>query len=249
MLDLSGTTTVYLACGVTDFLFSECLIFLVFMWFFLYNNGMNTNDLEPIFTDEQLHKMSKELEFINALLPDRLSIAQRKCFGSSSEKYSDGYEQLNLFNEAEEAADLDAGAPAMEEICPKAYKRKKHKGKKEQDLSAYPVTEIIHYTLEGEDGACPECGTPMKEVITESTKTLKFIPAHFEVLEEVVHVYSCPKCSAMERAQKPETQNWMWVYMLDSNSDGSRMVLFQYERARGGYHPKEFLDETLPKRR
>lgn len=30
--------------------------------------------------------------------------------------------------------------------------------------------------------------------------------------------------------------------MIDGNSDGPRMVLFQYERTRGGYHPKEFLD-------
>lgn len=282
-----------------------------------------------------LEEKNKELEFINALLSERLSIAQRKRFGSSSEKYTDGYEQMNLFNEAEETAVEDAEEPVMEEICPKPYKRKKRKGKKEQDLSAYPVTETIHYTLNGEDGFCPECGTAMKEVTTEITKTLKFIPAHFEVLEEVVHVYSCPKCSAMERAekpqpflkgsiatpslvagimnakyvngmplarqerefkrydlnlsaktmanwiilcaqrfleplynkmkevflqshyahcdetriqvldepeQKPETQNWMWVYMIDGNSDGPRMVLFQYERTRGGYHPKEFLD-------
>lgn len=282
-----------------------------------------------------LEEKNKELEFINALLSERLNIAQRKRFGSSSEKYTDGYEQMNLFNEAEESAVEDAEEPVMEEICPKPYKRKKRKGKKEQDLSAYPVTETIHYTLNGEDGFCPECGTAMKEVTTEITKTLKFIPAHFEVLEEVVHVYSCPKCSAMERAekpqpflkgsiatpslvagimnakyvngmplarqerefkrydlnlsaktmanwiilcaqrfleplynkmkevflqshyahcdetriqvldepeQKPETQNWMWVYMIDGNSDGPRMVLFQYERTRGGYHPKEFLD-------
>lgn len=282
-----------------------------------------------------LEEKNKELEFINALLSERLSIAQRKRFGSSSEKYTDGYEQMNLFNEVEETAVEDAEEPVMEEICPKPYKRKKRKGKKEQDLSAYPVTETIHYTLNGEDGFCPECGTAMKEVTTEITKTLKFIPAHFEVLEEVVHVYSCPKCSAMERAekpqpflkgsiatpslvagimnakyvngiplarqerefkrydlnlsaktmanwiilcaqrfleplynkmkevflqshyahcdetriqvldepeQKPETQNWMWVYMIDGNSDGPRMVLFQYERTRGGYHPKEFLD-------
>jgi len=348
------------------------------MRLFLYNKGMKTNDFEPIFTDEQLHKMSKEnlaqvvllmqkqqtvmqkqqskleekvsdlqkkqqlleeknkeLEFINALLSDRLSIAQRKRFGSSSEKYSDGYEQLSLFNEAEKAADPDAAEPAMEEVCPKPYKRKKKKGKKEQDLSAYPVTETIHYTLKGKDGFCPECGASLKEVTTEVTKSLKFIPAHFEVLEEIVHVYSCQKCSAMKRAQKPapflkgsiatpslvagimnakyvngmplarqerefkrydlnlstktmanwiilcaqrfleplygrmkevflkshyahcdetriqvldepeqkpETQNWMWVYMLDGNSDGPRMVLFQYERTRGGYHPKKFLN-------
>jgi len=45
-----------------------------------------------------------------------------------------------------------------------------------------------------------------------------------------------------EPDQKPETQNWMWVYMLDGNSDGSQMILFQYGRTRGGYHPKEFLE-------
>lgn len=146
---------------------------------------------------------NKELEFINALLSGRLSIAQRKRFGSSSEKYPGGYGQLELFNEAEEAANPDAAGSVMEEVCPKPYKRKKQKGKKGQDLSAYPVTETIHYTLEGEDGACPECGAPMKEVTTEATKTLKFVPAHFEVVEEAAHVYSCPKCSAMERAQKP----------------------------------------------
>ncbi len=177
---------------------------------------MNTNDFEPIFTDEQLHNMSrenlakvillmqkqqaamqkqqsrleeevsglqrkqqlleeknKELEFINALLSDRLSIAKRKRFGSSSEKYADGYEQLSLFNEAEAAADPDAAEPAMEEVCPRPYKRKKQKGKKEQDFSAHPVTETIHYTLEGEDRLCPECGAAMKESITENTKTRK----------------------------------------------------------------------------
>lgn len=331
---------------------------------------MNTSGFEPVFTEEQLNKMSREnlarvillmqeqqvkmeekvsdlqrnqqlleeknreLEFLNALLSDRLSIAQRKRFGSSSEKYADGYEQLYLFNEAEAAADPGAEEPSMEEIHPKPYKRKKQKGRKEQDLSAYPVTETIHYTLTGEEGNCPECGEPMKEVTTEVTKTLKFVPAHFEVLEEVVHVYSCPKCAAMKRADKPvplikgsiatpslvagimnakyvngmplarqerefarydlnlstktmanwiiltsqrylqplydrmkevflkshyahcdetriqvldepdqksETKNWMWVYLLDGNSDGPHMVLFQYERTRGGYHPKEFL--------
>ena len=71
--------------------------------------------MEPIFTDEQLNTMSrenlielmkirwdqqrktetkmqlmeekqKELEFLNALLSDRLTLAQRRRFGASSEK-------------------------------------------------------------------------------------------------------------------------------------------------------------------
>ena len=41
------------------------------------------------------------------------------------------------------------------------------------------------------------------------------------------------------------TQNWMWVYLTDENSGSPRMVLFQYERTRGGYHPVEFLGDTF----
>lgn len=101
--------------------------------------------MESLFTEEQLNKMSrediislmktmqehyqkqetkiqileektKELEFLNAMLSDRLTLAQRKQFGPSSETYVDGYMQLNLFNEAEQEADPDAPEPEMEEI-------------------------------------------------------------------------------------------------------------------------------------
>ena len=83
--------------------------------------------MEPIFTEDQLKNMSrealielmqvmqekqrktetkmklmeekqKELEFLNAMLSDRLTLAKKQRFGASSEKYADGYEQMNLFN-------------------------------------------------------------------------------------------------------------------------------------------------------
>ena len=114
--------------------------------------------MEPIFTDKQLNNMSredlislmkivqaqtkkkdteiqllkdkqKELEFLNAMLSDRLTLAQRKQFGASSEKYAEGYEQMNLFNEAEASADAET-EELFEEIRPSSYKRKKRKGKK-----------------------------------------------------------------------------------------------------------------------
>ena len=44
-----------------------------------------------------------------------------------------------------------------------------------------------------------------------------------------------------EPDQKGSTQNWMWVYLTDEYSGSPRMVLFQYERTRAGYHPAEFL--------
>ena len=46
-----------------------------------------------------LEEKTKELEFMNAMLSDRLTLAQRKKFGPSSEKYADGYTQMSLFNE------------------------------------------------------------------------------------------------------------------------------------------------------
>ena len=323
--------------------------------------------MDPIFTEEQLNRMSredmlslvkmmqdhyqkqetriqileektKELEFLNAMLSDRLTLAQRKRFGASSEKYADGYTQLNLFNEAEQEADPNAPELDLEEVHPSSYKRKKRSGKKEEDLSSFETTEVIEYKLAGEDRYCPDCNTKYKVVTKETVKRLKFIPARFEVVEEVTFVYSCPKCGAMNRPekavpllkgsvatpslvagimnakyvngmplarqerefsryslnlstktmanwiiqcadrylqplydlmkeellqskylhgdetriqvidepnQKGSTQNWMWVYLTDEYSSSPRMVLFQYERTRAGYHPAEFLGDQF----
>ena len=122
--------------------------------------------MEPIFTDKQLNNMSredlislmkivqeqtkkkdteiqllkdkqKELEFLNAMLSDRLTLAQRKQFGASSEKYAEGYEQMNLFNEAEASADAET-EELFEEIRPSSYKRKKRKGK-ERRKKIFPI--------------------------------------------------------------------------------------------------------------
>ena len=187
--------------------------------------------MEPFFTEEQLNGMSrenlielmklmkeqsakkdteiqllkdkqKELEFMNAMLSDRLALARRKQFGSSSEKYAEGYEQMDLFNEAEASADPEAEEPCFEEIHPSSYKRKKRIGKKEEDLSGFEVTETIEYKLAGEDRYCPECGKKYKIVTKETVKRLKFVPAKFEVVEEVTYVYSCPECGFMKRPEK-----------------------------------------------
>ena len=43
-----------------------------------------------------------------------------------------------------------------------------------------------------------------------------------------------------EPDQKGSSQNWMWVYLTDRYSEAPQMVLFDYERTRGGYHPVNF---------
>ena len=66
----------------------------------------------------------KELEFLNAMLSDRLTLAQKKRFGASSEKYAEGYTQLSLFNEAEQEADQNAPEPELEEVHPLRIREK-----------------------------------------------------------------------------------------------------------------------------
>lgn len=272
-----------------------------------------------------------ELEFMNAMLNEKLTLAERKRFGISSEKNADGYEQLSLFNEAEDQACLEE--PEYIDIHPTAHKRKKKQGQKETVLSSFPVVRV-EYKLKGDDLLCEQCGAKKKVVATETRRSLRFVPARFETLEEITYVYSCSECEEMERAKQPpallkgslataslvaaimngkyvnglplyrqekefrryelelstktmanwmilcsdkylrpvyermrtelvnskyiqcdetrvqvldepeqkaSTTNWMWAYMTGSYSGHHRMILFDYERTRGGYHPKEFL--------
>lgn len=71
-----------------------------------------------------LEENTKELEFLNAMLSDRLTLARRKRFGISSEKYADGYSQLNMFNEVDQEADPNVLKPDLEEIHSAFYRRK-----------------------------------------------------------------------------------------------------------------------------
>lgn len=92
---------------------------------------------------EQMAQMNKNME----LLIEQISIANQKRFGRSTEKVGlDG--QLTLtdcFNEAEvTAGDCTAKEPEMTEICPKAYKRRKQTGKREETLRGIETEEILH---------------------------------------------------------------------------------------------------------
>lgn len=79
-----------------------------------------------------LEEKVKGLKFLNALLSDRITLFQKRRFEQSSERYADGFEQLSLFNEAGQEADLDLPEPEMEEIRPSSYKHKKQKEKRKR---------------------------------------------------------------------------------------------------------------------
>lgn len=151
---------------------------------------------------EQMEQLNRNME----LLTEQVAIANQKRFGRSSEKLEiDG--QLSMkecFNEAELTADtaLIISEPEMEEVCPHPYRRKKHKGKREEDLHDIETEAVPHELSEdqltelfGKDG--------WKRLPDEVYKRLTFTPASFKVEEHHVAVYAGKDDQTIIRADRP----------------------------------------------
>ena len=99
---------------------------------------------------------------------------------------------MNLFGNpaGEETAKPPEPEPETEEIT---YKRKKRKGKREEDLSGLPVERVDHEIPE-EGRACPECGETMRDIGVDVRREIKIIPAKAVVVEHATHAYACANC-------------------------------------------------------
>ena len=118
---------------------------------------------------------------------------KRRQFGVSSEKTfidTDEYRQIGLLQEAGQEAGKRLPEPELEEIT---YKRKKHVGKREEDLSGLPV-ERIDYELPESERACPQCGETRQDIGVDIRRDLKLIPAQVVVVEHASHTYACGFC-------------------------------------------------------
>ena len=122
-------------------------------------------------------------------LTEQIAILTNKRFGKSSEKALVTSEQLSIldfgFNEVEFTVDaIPADEPEIETVI---VKRKKKKGKREEDLSAFPVIPVIHELSKEElEEKFPDGYTELPD---EVYKKLRIIPAQFEVLEHHLKVY------------------------------------------------------------
>ena len=108
---------------------------------------------------EQLQKQTTQLEELNRkfdLIYEQLTMSRTDRFAQKTEKFD--YDQLTLcFNEAEVTIETDcAEEPLIEEVIP-AYKRKKRpKGKRDEDLSGLPVRENIMNFLKNSFLSCSQ---------------------------------------------------------------------------------------------
>ena len=163
-------------------------------------------------TKEQLNELSKEslVSLVSSMqaqvaqlnarmdsLMEQIALANSHRFGRSTEKLShvngQGYfdsEGHIYFNEAEAINDIcpDPEEPGMEKVIRKRTPRPK--GKKEQDLSSFPVIQVPTIEVPEEElvrtfGSLDNCRRMPDEVF----KRLIYIPAGWKVEETHVAVY------------------------------------------------------------
>ena len=77
----------------------------------------------------QITRLNSQVE----LFIEQIRIGNQNRFGKKSERLDVIDGQLSLFNEAETTANPEASEPEVEEIVVKAHKRKKKKGKRDED--------------------------------------------------------------------------------------------------------------------
>ena len=126
-------------------------------------------------------------------LKERLQEQLRQTFGRSSEKLSPG--QLSLFREELEKLLQDSKSCGLEAVEASAKSRpptvgSKHGGGGRKRISPEVPRVPKHYFPNESELIC-SCGAQKKEIGTERTEQVDYVPASFKVIEHVVHTFAC----------------------------------------------------------
>jgi len=161
----------------------------------------NIEQLKTLLLSERHLSAKKDLEISHLkskyqMILEQFQLAQKKQFGKSSEISQD---QLGLFNEVEEATDVEAKAEPDQETVILCDTRKKPKRK---PLPKDLPREIIVHDISNKDKTCDDCGSELHKIGEEKSEQLEFIPAQIKVIEHVRLKYSCRCCEAQGIAVK-----------------------------------------------
>lgn len=135
-----------------------------------------------------LRDKALEAEHLHA----QLARLRRMQFGQSSERMRDQIAQLELALEELEAAGTDTPNTSTT-----ADRRRSGRKPLPEHL---PRREVEHRPA---DCACTSYGGVLRQVGTDVTEVLEYVPRRFEVIRHVRPAYSCRSCEAMCQAPMP----------------------------------------------
>ena len=128
----------------------------------------------------------------------QLARLRRMQFGQSSERLRDQIAQLELALEELEAE--PAEAEAVETVDPDEVPATPRCHGRKPLPEHLPRREVEHRPAEC---ACTRCGGVLRQVGTDVTEVLEYVPGRFEVIRHVRPAYSCRSCEAMCQAPMP----------------------------------------------
>jgi transposase len=161
----------------------------------------------------QLRQRADELYLENLRLQQELERYKKATYGPRADRLSMNQlaQMLLEFAEALEQKPIKLEDLRQAEPEPELRRVKRRKGRRAlANFENLPVQTYV-YELSAEERVCPGCGEERKEIGSEKSWQIEYIPGHFERLEHVRKKYACPHCEQngenprIEVAAKPET--------------------------------------------
>ena len=170
-------------------------------WEFFIREAINRPEIElkiraVLAQNTALHEENAELKDELAVLKERVAWFEKQFYGQKSEKTEvvlENAEQLSLFDEAEQAADVNPKTLQTTEV--KAHNRVKRT--RDEIYADLPVEEVFH---EVEDKTCDKCGAEMVVIGKEKIRDelVYNVPARMFLRRHIAEVVKCISCGMDE---------------------------------------------------
>jgi len=177
--------------------------------------------LESVSTDqqrekqlaEQLRQRADDLYLENLRLQQELERYKKATYGPRADRLSMNQLAQMLLEFAESLEQKPINLEDLREVEPQTEVRRVKRRKGRRALANFEnlPTQTHVYELSAEERPCPSCGVERKEIGSEKSWQIEYIPGHFERLEHVRKKYACASCERegenpqIEVAAKAET--------------------------------------------
>src|SRR5437899_10056962 len=165
--------------------------------------------LESVSTDqqrekrlaEQLRQRADDLYLENLRLQQELERYKKATYGPRADRLSMNQLAQMLLEFAEALEQKPINLEDLREAEPGTEVRRVKRRTGRRALANFenlPVNTHV-YELSAEERPCPSCGVERKEIGSETSWQIEYIPGHFERLEHVRKKYACPHCERKGR--------------------------------------------------
>lgn len=141
-------------------------------------------------------KRADELYLENLCLQMELARYKKATYGPRADRLSENQlaQMLLEFAAALEQKPIHSEDLRKAEPEPELRRVKRRKGRRAlANFENLPVNTQV-YELSAEQRACPGCGVERKEIGSEESWQIEYLPGHFERIQHVRKKYACPSC-------------------------------------------------------